>query len=208
MHPDKDVDPPRSSSSAWFLALLGIIGIVLLIVFLRRGPRQPEGVEHPSRGASLESVTVEPLLNAEQPIALSELDGKVTLINFWGPWCPPCLRELPELLKLEKEYRGRDDVRFLLVSYSNDQDETTEELRDNTLGVLSRHRADPAIYHDPDAELLQEVMKSAKMEGFGFPTTIVIDGQRKVRAVWTGYDPSYVGEMGKTIEQVLSDKSS
>jgi thiol-disulfide isomerase/thioredoxin len=38
-------------------------------------------------------------------IKLSDYRGKVVLLNFWAPWCPPCRTEIPELVKLQREYR-------------------------------------------------------------------------------------------------------
>ncbi len=39
---------------------------------------------------------------------LSDFIGKQpTVINFWGTWCPPCRREIPELVKLYKEYHPK-----------------------------------------------------------------------------------------------------
>ncbi len=35
------------------------------------------------------------------------LAGKTTLINFWAPWCPPCVQELPELAKLHESIKGK-----------------------------------------------------------------------------------------------------
>lgn len=35
--------------------------------------------------------------------SLEEYQGKVVLVNFWGTWCPPCRRELPDLVKLRNE---------------------------------------------------------------------------------------------------------
>lgn len=40
-------------------------------------------------------------------IRLSNYRGKVVLINFWATWCPPCRKEIPDLIKLQREYRGR-----------------------------------------------------------------------------------------------------
>ena len=33
--------------------------------------------------------------------------GKVVIYNFWATWCPPCREEIPEFIKLQKEYNNR-----------------------------------------------------------------------------------------------------
>jgi thiol-disulfide isomerase/thioredoxin len=40
-------------------------------------------------------------------LRLSDYKGKVVLINFWATWCPPCRAEMPDLIKMQREYRGR-----------------------------------------------------------------------------------------------------
>lgn len=44
--------------------------------------------------------------------------GKVILLNFWATWCPPCVKEFPELMKLHSKYK---DKGFELVFISLDE---------------------------------------------------------------------------------------
>jgi thiol-disulfide isomerase/thioredoxin len=62
------------------------------------------------------------VLHAQEVKALNSTDdikdvfdrtkGKVTLLNFWATWCKPCVKEFPDLLKLQKNYK---DLGFELV---------------------------------------------------------------------------------------------
>jgi thiol-disulfide isomerase/thioredoxin len=48
-----------------------------------------------------------------KPLKLSSLHGKVVLLHFWGSWCPPCRKEMPELDKLHQALADRQDVVFV-----------------------------------------------------------------------------------------------
>ena len=37
------------------------------------------------------------------------------LLNFWATWCPPCIKEIPDLQKLKKEFGSKLDVFFISV---------------------------------------------------------------------------------------------
>ncbi|HEX9917489.1 MAG TPA: TlpA disulfide reductase family protein [candidate division Zixibacteria bacterium] len=38
---------------------------------------------------------------------LTTIKGDLILVNFWATWCPPCKREIPELIKLQEEYKNK-----------------------------------------------------------------------------------------------------
>jgi thiol-disulfide isomerase/thioredoxin len=46
---------------------------------------------------------------------LSTLKGKVVVLHFWGSWCPPCRKEMPELAGLHKRLGDRQDIVFILL---------------------------------------------------------------------------------------------
>ena len=51
---------------------------------------------------------------------LAQFRGKVVLIDFWASWCPDCVRELPEIQKLDQTYRASGLV-ILGISFDRDR---------------------------------------------------------------------------------------
>ena len=51
---------------------------------------------------------------------LSDLRGKVVVLNFWATWCPPCVEETPALVQLQQRIAARNGV---VLGVSVDEDE-------------------------------------------------------------------------------------
>lgn len=49
-------------------------------------------------------------------VNLESLRGKITVISFWASWCPPCLKELPVLEKIQNQV-GKDKLEVVAINY-------------------------------------------------------------------------------------------
>jgi peroxiredoxin len=99
-------------------------------------------------------------------IRLSELKGKVVVLNFWFIACPPCHAEAPALKKIAAQF-GKDDVVFISIARE-------------TEGDLKKYLADNAFFSTNIADKASGINKGI-YHVFGFPTTLVIDKQGKIR---------------------------
>lgn len=52
------------------------------------------------------------------PHRLEEWRGKIIAVNFWATWCPPCLKEMPEFVKLQNELGGKG-LQFVGIAIDN-----------------------------------------------------------------------------------------
>lgn len=48
--------------------------------------------------------------------SLSEMEGKVVYLTFWGSWCPPCLGQIRQLQQLQSTFEEAEDVAFVQVA--------------------------------------------------------------------------------------------
>lgn len=82
-----------------FVILIVIVGLVWLGRYLYFKPNYVNGEIAPD---------FEMTLLDGQKMNLYDLKGNYVLLDFWGSWCGPCRKENPELVRLYKEFNGRD----------------------------------------------------------------------------------------------------
>jgi thiol-disulfide isomerase/thioredoxin len=101
-----------------------------------------------------------------KPMKLSDLRGRMVLLNLWATWCAPCRKEMPALDKLQVELGGPD---FEVVAVNIDQrnlDRPRTFLKEVDATRL-------AYYADPTARIFQQLR--AVDRAVGMPTTLLID---------------------------------
>ncbi len=119
----------------------------------------PSSQPYPAPAISLADTT-------GQSIELSELQGKLVIVNLWATWCEPCLREMPSLERLQSRLGER--IAVLAVAEDRGGNKTVEPFIAK-LGLKS-----VKIYIDP---------KSEAGHAFGvrgLPTSFLIDREGKV----------------------------
>jgi thiol-disulfide isomerase/thioredoxin len=55
--------------------------------------------------------------------SVSQWQGRILVINFWGTWCPPCLKEMPEFIQWQQAYQA-DNVQFVGIAIDDQQSVT------------------------------------------------------------------------------------
>lgn len=60
-------------------------------------------------------------------LKLSDLKGKIVLLNFWATWCPPCRGEVPSLVSLNKQMSGKESFKMVTVSIDEGGKQAIEE---------------------------------------------------------------------------------
>lgn len=102
---------------------------------------------------------------------LSDLRGKVVLIDFWASWCRPCRMENPNVVKLYNKYKSKG---FEIFSVSLDQDASKWEMAIQQDGL---------IWENHVSDLLGWNTSVTSLYGFsGIPYTVLIDREGKIIA--------------------------
>ncbi len=114
-------------------------------------------------------------INGDQ-LSLSELKGKWVILDFWGSWCPWCIKGFPALKEAYKQYNGKVEVIGI------DCGDTEEVWKD----AVKKHELPWLQVYNPKGSSLTEQYGIQ-----GFPTKFIIDPEGRIANVTIGEDPAF-----------------
>jgi thiol-disulfide isomerase/thioredoxin len=92
-----------------------IIGLLAMLLPILSGAQSPP-VKALTIGDTVPDITITNVYNySASTIHLSDLKGKLVILDFWATWCSGCIQELPVLDSLQKDFP--DKVQILLISH-------------------------------------------------------------------------------------------
>jgi len=116
---------------------------------------------------------------SEGAVPTTATPGKILLIDFFGTWCPPCIAELPEIVRVRAGLQNRRDIEFVVVG-TNAGGDTPARLR---AFARQQHVTLPLAFD-------QGKKAHAAFGLSGFPGIVVIDRAGRVRLTRQGYNSS------------------
>jgi cytochrome c biogenesis protein CcmG, thiol:disulfide interchange protein DsbE len=204
---DATDDRPESTNGAgawWVVPLLVVAAVVLVAVVVLTAPRRAlEPQQGPAIGRTIPLLQFEPLTGPSTPVSRDDLKGRVSVVNFWGTWCPPCRLEFPHIVDLASRFGSRDDFKLYAVSCGQSIEEERDTLRSETQTFLEMAKVDLPTYSDPDAATRRALAAVTDGARFGYPTTLVLDRQGVIRGFWSGYSPGTEREIEAVVSQLL-----
>lgn len=187
----------KSNGQLW--VMLALIVIIIAVIFLLPscGNRSAKGGASQSDSTTLVKVG-DPapdfsvaLFDGSQ-LKLSELRGKVVLLNFWATWCPPCRQELTRVQKdLIDRFAGRD---FLFLPVSRGE-----------------KRSDVAAFREKTGYTFPMGLDSTRTIYDRYATNFIprnylIDRDGRIITATIGYSPEEFDELIAAIERALAGK--
>jgi len=97
--------------------------------------------------------------------------GKVAFVNFWATWCPPCRREIPDIIKLNKDINGtNNDIVFIGIGLDRGDDANSK-----LVSYINSANFNYPVYHESTGKLAQ---------AFGgadaIPTTYIVNKKGEI----------------------------
>lgn len=128
-------------------------------------------------------------LQDNKTVNLSRLKGKVVLLDFWYRGCAPCIEAMPELIKLQEEFK--DVLVIIGINETDIQEDVVNFLKYKKTNYLSTYQTG------------SKMAKSLDIKIELYPTTLLYDRQGDLVKMDYGYSKSKMNSLRKAIKKAM-----
>ena len=109
--------------------------------------------------------------------------NKLTMINIWGTFCPPCIREMPDLGRLSADYKAKGvQIVGVVIDALDRYGRVDSKIKADARKIIDRTKAD-YLHVVPTVAMFSGLLKDVQV----VPTTIFVDSQgRQIGDVFLG----------------------
>jgi peroxiredoxin len=130
-------------------------------------------------------------------VKLSDLKGKIVVLDFWATWCGPCKASFPALQKMHDKYKDNPNIVFLAISTL--ENEKGDALIAKINEFIEKNNYTFTILLDEDVNRKYGVQ--------GIPAKFIIDRYGKIQFQHVGFEgePKMMNDMNAQIQILLND---
>ncbi len=170
------------------ILLIMVIALLAVGIFSGCGGNNPQK-NNPAKNSTAESTNLAPDFSWKDSsgkiVHLSDLRGKVVLLDFWATWCGPCKMTIPHVEALYEKYKDKD-----VVVIGIDLD--TAAHRNDVINFIKTHNMHYLVISDAKGTVASEYGATS------IPHFFIIDKKGEIAFTKIGYDPN--------MEKIISDK--
>ncbi|WP_437225623.1 TlpA family protein disulfide reductase [Planctomicrobium sp. SH661] len=119
------------------------------------------------------------VLNWEETLALvKQHPGKVVVMDLWATYCPPCIAEFPNLVRLNREHGDKVACISVSTDYDGLEDQPVESYREKVMKFLTKQEA---TFQNVLLSISAEQLFAEKVEQQSIPIVFVFDQKGNLR---------------------------
>ncbi|OYQ37328.1 hypothetical protein CHU92_08515 [Flavobacterium cyanobacteriorum] len=161
-------------------ALISILFVLFALSFTFKGNAQTK-----TKIKSLPDLEFK--LHNGQTVKLTELKGKVVLLDFWYRGCYPCLKAVPHLIELQKEFK--DDLVIIGINDYDIQEDVVDYFNYKKANYISTFKTKSVLYKTFNVEV--------------FPTTMLFDKEGKLVKTDMGLSEAGMRSLRRAIKKAV-----